>query len=159
MRFKNVHEQMGLGKHQTSALPIFPVGWAVANLSWTSYCVLTSAPYPYLRMTQKSRPSEGNFNTFFFFKSMCHCLAKDGKLKSKLFFQPVGCLIRFSFQLCVSFPALPGSPDLDLQPAVGNSHVLIYKLLLGWSALCHHSQGERVNSDTQTNRRQRSMNN
>lgn len=67
LHFNNVHEQMGLEKQQTSTLPIFPVGCAAANLSWTSYCcALTSVSYLYLRMTQKNRLSEGNFNTFFF---------------------------------------------------------------------------------------------
>lgn len=56
---------MGLEKHKTPALPTFTVERAVAHLSWTSYHDLTSASYPYLRMTQKTRPSEENFNTFF----------------------------------------------------------------------------------------------
>jgi len=79
-------------------------------------------------------------------------LAKAGKIKSKLFFQLVGCLIRFSFQLCVSLPALPGGSDLDLQPAVSNSQALVNKLLSSWSALCRQSHGERVYSNMQANR-------
>lgn len=131
---------MGLEKHKTSALPTLTVERAVANLSWTSYRDLTSASYPYLRMTQKSRPSEENFNTFFF--NQCVTLwPKLTRWSPNYFFQLVGSLIRFSFQLCVSFPALPGSSDPDLQPAVGNSQALVYKLLSGWSPLCHQSQG------------------
>lgn len=144
---------MRLAEQQTSALPIFPVGWAVANLSWTSYCVLTSVSYPYLRMTQKKQVLRGKlqyFFFFFFFPPTCHCLAKE--MKSKLFFQPVACLIKFSFQVCVSFPALPGGSDLDLQPAVGNSQVLVNKLLSGQSALFHYSPGERTQSNIQANR-------